>query len=230
MPIVAALVPAAIGAYQLIHGAEQNAQARKAAENMQQKPYAPDRGIQSYYQEALQRANTSPYNSAFMQQVMKGTNRAEATGINALQNRRQAIGGISALTQGAQDAQLKGLGQAVGQQTQAFNTLGRAAQMQAGQNQMAYNINVAQPFQRQFQLALARASGGAQTEQAGISNLAGAAGAAANIYQGQKYNGMDIWGNPINRGFGGTSSTGATLSPQYSNGYGANSNYGTFDQ
>jgi len=230
VPIVAALVPAAIGAYEAISGGIRNAQARKAAQNMQQTPYAPDSGIQQFYQEALNRYNTSPYNSLLYGMQQQNVNRSQNTALMGLQNRRDAIGGISSVVQSGNDSLLKAAGVAQNQRNQAFNVLGGAARSNAQQNQLAYNINTAQPFQRQFQLALARASGGAQVEQAGIGNIAGGLGAAANISQSQQMNGLTFWGQP-HYGRGGSSGTGSPLSiPTYYNGNSNNSGYSPFTQ
>ena len=206
MPIVAALVPAVIGAYQAISGGIKAHKAKEALKNAQSPVYAPDRGIQNYYTEALNRYMTSPYNSLLYSMQEKNANRGVATGVQALQQRGQAIGGVSALTQGASDNLLKAATNAQQQRSQAFSQLGQAAGAQARQTQTAFDINKEQPFQRQYALNIMQAQGANQTEQAGLRNFSGGFGAASNIYAGQNMNGIGLWGSPMSGNYGNTTS------------------------
>ena len=64
MPVaIAAAVPAVLGIVQAISGAIKAKKARNAIQGTPNPSYAPSKSINDYYQTALNRANTGPYNT-----------------------------------------------------------------------------------------------------------------------------------------------------------------------
>ena len=171
MPIVAALVPAAIGAYQAISGAVKANKARKAAENLQPPQYAPSKAINDYYQSALNRYNAGPYNSAQYAQAQKAANTGLATGISALQDRRSGVGGIGALTAGYNNSLQNAGVKAEQSQNQRFGQLGQAANAQLNDSRFGYQQNQEAPYQKNLQLDYAQLGGANSLISAGLSNI-----------------------------------------------------------
>lgn len=171
MPVLAALVPAAIGLYQGISGAIKANKASKAISGLQTPTYTPNKAINDYYQTALNRATAGPYNSIEYQTGKKEANMSLATGINALQDRRSAVGNIGALT-GNYNNSLQRLGaQAEQTQQRNFSQVGQAANMQREDSRFAYEQNQVSPYQKNLQLQYAKLGGANSLIGAGISNI-----------------------------------------------------------
>jgi hypothetical protein len=171
MPIVAALVPAAIGAYQAISGGIKARQARNAAQALQPPGYTPNKAINDYYQSALNRYNAGPYNSAQYQTGKNAANQAFGAGIGALQDRRSGVANIGALTQGYNNSLQRVGAQAEQTQRQNFGQLGQAANMQSGESRFDYQQNQQAPYQKQLQLDYAQLGGANSLISSGISNI-----------------------------------------------------------
>lgn len=143
-------VAAAVGVGSAVYGIVKSSKAKKAQKKMealanQQKP---DQGITDFYKEALKRYNTNPYQSQFYQNAKLNADRNLATGIGALQSRKSAVGGVSALV-GQSNNALRNAGVTAEQmQNQAFGQLGSAvganAQEQKYPMEMKYNMYGAQ--------------------------------------------------------------------------------------
>lgn len=210
-----------LGGIQAISGHKKEKKAENAIENLQSPTYNPNASILDYYQKALNRYNTNPYQSAQYQYGIQQGNRNTAAGINALQDRQSAVGGVGRLiAQQNNNAIQQGI-TAENEQSQRFNQLGGATQMKAGDEQYGFNINKLMPYQQKLQLLGLKAQGGAQMENAGISNIFNGLGSAAvgmtgfyggsNIF-GKKSNGASGSYNPIDMnsitgGVGGNWST-----------------------
>ncbi len=177
-----AFAQAGLGLVQGIAGFIQNRKATKAMENMQSPTYTANKGILDYYGKALQRYNVDPYQTSMYKMQQQNANRGLASGLGALQNRRAALAGVSNLVQGYDDASLKAGAAAEQQQGQNLAQLGQAAGMKAGEEQMAFNINEQQPFERKYNLKAMKAGGGVDIMNSGISNIFG----AGNTYMQQK--------------------------------------------
>ncbi len=153
----------------------------------------PDQGITDYYKSALQRYNTDPYQSQFYKQAQQGVNRNLATGINALQSRRSAVGGISALVSNSNDAlRNAGVG-AENMRNQAFGQLGQAAGVNAQEQKY--------PLEMKYNLYGAQAAGYNQASNAGMQtayNGLGTVGSYLAMNKGNRgsgnYNGMGSYG------------------------------------
>ena len=169
------------GLAQAIFGGGRARRAERALENLKTPTYEKSQAIGDYYSKALNRYNTNPYNTAMYNQQQRNIQRGTSTGISALQDRRSAIGGISRLVQQQNDASLNSAAAAEQQQAQSFGQLGQAAGMQAGEDRQAFNINKLMPYEKQYNLLASKAAGGAQTMNAGISNIFGAASTGSQI-------------------------------------------------
>lgn len=171
MPIAIPLIAAGISGYQAISGGIKAAKAKKALANQKTPTYTPDKQIGDFYQAALNKYNVSPYNSNMYQFNKQNTQQNLATGINALQDRRSALGGITALTGQANNSMNKTGVQAEQLQSNNFNQLGRATGMKSSDNREAFNINSMLPYNTQRGLNIAELQGANQMENAGIQGL-----------------------------------------------------------
>lgn len=154
--------------------------AQNALQNLKTPTYTPNRAISDYYQSALQRANTSPYQSNFYQQADKQAGRNLSTGIGALQDRHSA-NMVGALVQGNNDAMGRAGVQAEGLQRQAFGQLGQAVNMQNQDYQRQFEQNQEAPYEKQAQIDQAKAVAGSQMENAGLSSAFGGLGSASQF-------------------------------------------------
>lgn len=161
------------GLVQTIGGYIQQRRANKELNKLQSPKYTPNQSIMDYYNKALSRYNTSPYDSSLYKQQQKNIQRGMATGLAGLQDRRSALMGITKLVQAGNDATLNAGVQAENQQNQRFGQLGQATGMKAGEERTAFDINQYQPFERKYNLLAMKAGGGAQVMNAGLSNLYG---------------------------------------------------------
>jgi hypothetical protein len=202
---------AVAGLAQSVIGGIKKKNAQKKLENQQVPTYTPNKGISDYYQQALNRYNTSPYQSNFYQQAQKQADRGLATGIGALQDRRSAVGNIGALVQGNDDAMQRAGVQAEGMQRQDFGQLGQATGMQAGDQRQAFDTNKMLPYEQKRGLYEAQAAGGSQMENAGLSNLGGAATMYSNNQMYKQIYGLGTSGGGGGLGRGTYSSEGTGL-------------------
>jgi len=137
------------------------------------------KALNDYYQEALNRFNENPYQSAAYQQTMQNARRTTASGLSALQDRRSAIGGISKLGGMERGASQGAIAQGEQMKAQRFNQLGQATQMKKGAEDELFDINTMTPYQRKLQLeqmkgaaAGERYNAGMQMVGQGLSNAA----------------------------------------------------------
>jgi len=159
------------GLAQAIGGGIQAHRAQKQLEKLQSPTYTPNKSIMDYYNKALERYNTNPYQSQQYQYATQRADRNMAAGIGALNSRAAAVGGISRLAALSNDASLQAGVQAEQQQNQRFGQLGQAAGMKAGEDRTAFDYNQMQPFERKYNLLAAKAGGGNQIANAGLSNV-----------------------------------------------------------
>lgn len=192
--LIAPLVQGGIGLLQGIFGGGRARRAQRELARLQTPTYEKSQAIGDYYNKALQRYNINPAQSNLYRMQERNIQRNQAAGINALQSRRAGIGGISKIVQGSNDAMLNATAAAEQQQAQAFGQLGQAAGMQAGEDRQAFNINKLMPYEKQYNLLSMKAGAGAQTANAGISNLFGAASTYGQI-KGDEYLMKKYFGN-----------------------------------
>lgn len=162
------------GLGQTIGGAIQAHRATKKLENLQSPTYTPNSSILDYYNKALSRYGVDPTDSAMYKRNQLGLQRNMATGISALQDRHSALGGITKLVQAGNDASLNSQVAAENERNQRFGALGTATGMKAGEDAKAFQINQQDPYERKYNLLAAKASGGNQILNSGLSNIFGA--------------------------------------------------------
>ena len=161
------------GLAQTIFGGGRARRAQRELEKLQTPVYQKSKSIGDYYTKALNRYSADPTKSAMYQTQMQNIQRGTATGLNALRDRRSSS--VTGLVQAQNDASLQAGAAAEQQQAQALNQLGQAAQMQAGEEKMAFQYNQVAPYEKKAALLGAKAAGGNQMMNAGIQNVMGAA-------------------------------------------------------
>lgn len=172
---------AGVGLAQSIIGGISAHSAQKKIENTPTPVYQPSKGINDYYQEALNRYSTSPYASMMYQQAQNRIAQSQAGGINALQDRRSALSGVGAIVGQGERALGQAGVQAENMRRQDFSTLGRAAEMKAGDDQTAFQYNKLLPYQKRMSILGAKAAGGNQMLNAGMQNVFGGISGAAQL-------------------------------------------------
>tara|TARA_R110002126_G_scaffold8410_6_gene39909 strand:+ start:1022 stop:1759 length:738 start_codon:yes stop_codon:yes gene_type:complete len=136
--------------------------------------YQGSKGIESYYKEALNRYQESPYQSAAFQQATKAAQRASAGGLRSLQDRRGAIGGVGRLAGIEGDTMGRAIGAAEANRNQRFGQLGQAAQMQQGEERFKFDVNQMTPYNRNLQLRQFKAQAANDRRAAGLQMVGGA--------------------------------------------------------
>jgi hypothetical protein len=143
--------------------------------------YAGSKPISEYYQQALNRYNENPYQSQQYQMGAMQARRATAQGIGALQDRRSAIGGISRLAAGQNDA-MQNLGaQAEAQRNARFGQLGGATQMKNQDLMQQFDINKMTPYNRQFGLKQLKLQAANQQYAQDVQNTFSSLGNLASV-------------------------------------------------
>jgi len=162
-----------LGLYQYFHGQHVAKKAEQALENLKTPTYTANKSINDYYQNALQRYNTNPYQSAQYQNSLNSIGRNTAAGIGALQDRRSAVGGIGRLVALGNDAAIKSGISAENEQNQRFGQLGGATSMKAADDRTAFQYNKIAPYEKQYNLLAMKAGAGANQSNAGMQNAFG---------------------------------------------------------
>lgn len=198
-----------LGALQSLIGGHKAKKAERALENLQTPTYTANKSINDYYQNALQRYNVNPYQSAQYQNSLNSIGRNTAAGIGALQDRRSAVGGIGRLVALGNDAAIKSGISAENEQNQRFGQLGSATNMKAGDDRTAFQYNKIAPYEKQYNLLAMKAGAGATQQNAGITNAFNGLGNLAML-------GSDYYSNKSNssstNSFGGGSGIPASYS------------------
>jgi hypothetical protein len=188
--ITSAVLSTGLGAYSAISADTKQKRAQRNLEDLAKNSplYKPDKSINDYYQQALNRFNENPYQSQQYQMGAMNARRATAQGLRALQDRRSAIGGISRLEAG-QNYAMQNLGaQAEAQRNARFGQLGGATQMKTGEDYRKFDINQMTPYNRMLQLKQLKAQAANDRYNAGLQMIGGA---ASNAAMGALYGGFD---------------------------------------
>ncbi len=174
-------VAAAVGVGSLAYGIIKDSKAKKAQKQMQAKAAAqkPNESITDYYQKALQRYNQDPYQSQLYKNAQQTSQQNLATGINALQDRRSAVAGVSNLVAGQNEAMRRAAVTAEGMKDQNLNRLGQASGIKTQEDRY--------PFELQYNLLGMQAGGYNQAANAGYQ---GALNAAGSVGAQMQYNKM----------------------------------------
>lgn len=184
MPFDIGLIPGiasgVIGGIQSLVGGGRERRATRALEK-HISAYRTPTSILDYYNKALQRYNANPYTSALYNQQQEMARAGTAQGIASLQDRRSALGGVSSLVRGQNDALLKAAATAEGQQAQALGQLGQASAMKGADDRYK--------FEQKANLLAMKAGGGARIMNAGLQNIYGGLGNLSNYYMAKNYYG-----------------------------------------
>ena len=114
-------------------GKRKKAEAALEAEVAKQKP---NESIMDYYNKAYNKYSPNAYQSAEYNQQMRNVLGNQATGINALQNRRSALAGIPSIVQGTNIAAGRAAAGAEATQRANLSQLGGAASSKAQQENL----------------------------------------------------------------------------------------------
>lgn len=190
MPVTIGAITTGAGLLQGIIGGIKAKKLQKQLENLQSPTYDPNQSVLSYYNNALQRYNTNPYNSTLYKTQQQNIGRGVNQGIGLLNDRRSGLAGIASLIQGQNDSLLKAGIAAENQKDQRFSQLAGATQMKAAEDKQAFNINKMMPFERKYNLLAAKAGAANKTANDGLQNI---------------FKGLDVWNqyNMMNK-FGAT--------------------------
>ncbi len=183
-------------------------QAEQKLENLKTPEYQQNQSILDYYNKAMQRYQQNQYQSNLYQHGIQQGDRSTAAGLNALQDRNSAVGGVSRLTALQNENALNTGLRAEDVNRSNFGQLGAATQLKSGDTQYQFAINKLLPYQTKANLYAAQAAGATQVANAGASDIgnglgqsAGMVGAGAADYYGNKniYNsGNTGYSNDIN--------------------------------
>lgn len=207
------------GGIKSISGSKKAERAEEEIENLKTPTYTPNKSITDYYNAALKRYNTDPYQSNQYQYGIQHGQRGTAAGIGALQDRRSAVGGISRLIALQNENALKQGIVAENQQMQNLGQLGSAAQVKAQDDRFGFEVNQIMPFQKKLQLSGMKAGAGRQLEAAGWQDI----GSGINTIGMGVYNGVQNgWGGGNN-----INSSNTMFDLNSLNGGGISGNWGT---
>ena len=188
--ITSAVLSTGLGAYTAISADKRQKKAQRSLEDLAKNSplYKPDKSIDDYYKQALNRFNENPYQSQQYQMGAMSARRATAQALGALQDRRSAIGGISRL-QAGQNYAMQNLGaQAEAQRNQRFNQFGNATQMKSADYQRQFDFNQMTPFNRKLQLEQMKGAAAGERLNAGMQMI-GQGLSTAGTVAGAKYKG-----------------------------------------
>lgn len=176
MPIPAFLAPAlqtGAGIVQSIFGGGRARRAQRELERLPTPIYEGSKSLADYYQKALSRYNTNPYNTSLYNQQMRNVGRGTAGALGAIQDRRGGVSSIARILQAGNDASLNAAAAAEQQQAQNFSQLGSASQALTADQMRQFEINKLMPYQVRANMLSAKAGGGANIFNAGLSNIFG---------------------------------------------------------
>ena len=134
--------------------------------------------LDQYYQQSLQQANTGAQQSSLYKQQMNQANRMMGAGVAGLNSRQGGQGDVARLVQTGADLSGKAIAGAEQQKERRFGQLGQVTQAKAAQDYQKFNINQQKPWETKYNLLAAKAAKAAEQQQAGFSNIAGAATSA----------------------------------------------------
>jgi hypothetical protein len=181
--VTTAAVGVGLGATQMITSNNQQKRAQRSLEEQARNSplYKPDKSIDTYYQEAMNRYKENPYQSQQYQVGQQNIQRATAQGIGALQDRRSAIGGISRLEANQMNA-MRNLGaQSEASRAQRFGAVGSATQLKSADYQRQFDINQMTPYNRQLQLEQMKAQAAGERYNAGMQMVGQGLSSAGSI-------------------------------------------------
>ncbi len=159
------------GLTQTIGGWIQSHRATKKLENLKSPTYNPNKSILDYYNTALQRYNVNPYQSSQYQNATNQIGRNTASILNNLKGRGGSVAAVGKLASSQNDAAIKAGISAENEQNQRFSQLGGATTLKAGEDDKAFQYNQLMPYRTKANLYAAKAGGGNQIMNSGLSNI-----------------------------------------------------------
>lgn len=171
VPLIMGGLQAIGGAAQSIFGGGRAAKAEKELEGMINN-YKTSESIRDYYTKALNKFNVNPTQSSLYRSIMGEAGQGLATGLNNLQGRGSAIAGVGNLVQGYNNQALRAGAAAESQQGQDLANLGTATQLKDREDKYK--------FEAKANLLSQKAGAGAQTMNAGLSNIFGGLGSISD--------------------------------------------------
>jgi hypothetical protein len=186
-----AIIQGGVGLAQTIGGLIQKHKALKELNNLQSPTYTPNKSISDYYSTALQRYNVNPYQSTQYQNATNQSGRTTAGLLSDIKGRGGSVAAVGKLAAMQNDAGIKAGVAAENEQNQRFGALGGAANAKAAEEGKAFQINQMMPFERKYNLLSAKAGGGANIMNAGLSNIFGAGDNISQMAMLKKYYGED---------------------------------------
>ncbi len=190
-----------IGGAALVGGIVQSSSANKRAkkaesqmDKLKNPDYEESQSILDYYNKAMERYNQNQYQSAMYQYGTQQGQRNTAAGLNAMQDRNSAVGGVSRLTALQNDNALKTGMAAENAESQRFSQLGSATQLRSADEQYKFNVDELWPYQQKMNMLAAKASGATQVANAGWQNMSNGLGTAATGFN-DYYGSRNIYGN-----------------------------------
>lgn len=171
LSLAAGATQAGIGLLQSLFGGRKAKKAQKELENLQTPTYDPNKSILSYYNNALQRYNTNPYNSTLYKTQEQNIGRGVNQGIGLLNDRRSGLAGIAGLIQGQNDSLLKAGIAAENQKDRRFSELAGATNMKLGDDLRQFQYNKLAPYEKKYNLLAMKAGQNATTVNNGLQNI-----------------------------------------------------------
>jgi len=185
VPLASALI-SGIGAYSASRKRKKS-EAALEAEVAKQKP---NESILDYYNKAYSKYSPNAYQSAEYNQQMRSVLGNQATGINALQNRRSALAGLPSIVQGTNVAAGRAAAGAEATQRANLGMLGQSAGAKAGEENRIK--------QMRLNLMAQKAAAQAQTQnaltQGAFNSLSNAAALSYGIGKEGNYGFGNIFG------------------------------------
>lgn len=176
------------------------------AENAPQ--YAGSKGIDQYFAQAEQMANTAAEQTAQYKLGQLQNQRNMASGLAGSNVVQGGQGLVSKLVQGTNDASMKNLVGAQQLKNQRFNQFGQAAQMKSAQDLRKFQINQQQPWETKYNILARKAAAAADQVRAGVGNISSSISGASTLL-GAKW----MKDKGIDTGYGSYGSTGAYRAP-----------------
>ena len=181
LPLIAAGVQTVAGLVQSIVGGAKARKTQRELERLETPTYTQNQGILDYYNQALSRYGVSPTDSATYKRQNQDINRGMATGINSLQDRRSALGGVSSILRASNDARLDANVAAEQEKNRRFSELGGATQAKADEDYKAFQYNKIAPYEKKYNLLSMKAGAASQAANAGMKNAFGGIQSMGNI-------------------------------------------------
>ena len=132
--------------------------------------YRKNQSIIDFYDEALRKYKVSPTETAEYKLQKQNINQGVIQGLNAFQNRRSAMGGVSSLISGQNNALLKAASKAEQDKQRQGAIVSNAAQSASAENLRDYQLNQRAPFEQKYNLLAAKAAGLSKVQNAQTQN------------------------------------------------------------